>query len=149
MRLTRIYSTLVQFPVERAVALPLAGQPLRPASQPALLVQLETDVGARGIGFGQISAGPRSLLVAVEEELAPLLIGESALHHERLWPKVQALDSPAAQRAYAAVDIALWDLKGKAAGLPLWRLLGGVRESAKAFSAEPAAAHLSADEAIA
>ncbi len=146
MQLTRIIPTLLRLPRERAVALPLAGQPAGPTALTVLLVQLETDDGITGLGFGCIADSGRALMATIEDDLAPLLLGEDPLHHERLAAKVHGVD---AARAYAFIDIALWDLKARAAGLPLWRLLGGVRDRAKVFSAEAAAGSLSTADAIA
>jgi L-alanine-DL-glutamate epimerase-like enolase superfamily enzyme len=150
MNISRLDARQLRLPPAGPVSLPLAGGVA--ASRTAidvLLVQVETNAGTTGIGFGPIAGGGRSLLAAIEDDLGPILIGENALNHERLWAKAQALNEPVVQRAHAFIDIALWDLKGKAAGLPLWRLLGGARESAKTFTAETAPAQLSADEVIA
>ncbi|MFL5339627.1 MAG: mandelate racemase/muconate lactonizing enzyme family protein [Gemmataceae bacterium] len=146
MRITRIVATLLRLPHDRAVALPLAGQSAGPAHLAVLLVQLETDDGLGGLGFGPVADGGRALVAAIEDDLAPRLVGDDPLHHERLAAKVRELG---ATSAYAFIDLALWDLKAKAAGLPLWRLLGGLRDRAKAFTAETASASLSANEAIA
>jgi L-alanine-DL-glutamate epimerase-like enolase superfamily enzyme len=114
-----------------------------------LLVQLHTDAGVTGFGFGETSHGSRSLIAAVEEELAPLLVGSDARHHQQFAVTVRRSDSVTAQLAYGVVDIALWDLAAKASGLPLWRLLGGARDRARAMSAAAATAGLSADDVIA
>src|SRR5439155_8837916 len=111
-----------------------------------LLVQLETDAGLTGLGFCTYPHGGRSLLACIEDELTPLLVDEDPLNHERLWAKSRSLGQPT---AYAPIDIALWDLKAKAAGVPLGKLLGGVSDSAKAFTAETAGAGMTADEVIA
>jgi L-alanine-DL-glutamate epimerase-like enolase superfamily enzyme len=149
MRITRLDAKLLRLPQGKSVSLPMAGAGGDPrAAVNLLLIQVETDAGVTGLGFGVIGAGGRSLIAAVDE-LAPILTGENALNHERLWARVQALDSPAAQRAYAAVDIALWDLKAKSAGVPLARLLGGARESVMALSGHAASSLLSADDVIA
>ena len=148
MRLTRILPTLLRLPRERSVALPLVGRPVAPTPLSVLLIQLDTDAGVSGLGFGCFAEGGRSLVAAIEDDLTPLVVGENALNHERLWAKSRTLESAAARQAYAAVDLALWDLKAKAAGLPLWRMLGGVRESAKCFTAETAMPGLTTDEII-
>jgi L-alanine-DL-glutamate epimerase-like enolase superfamily enzyme len=150
MRITRIDSQLLRIPLEKSIPLSVAGKATIP--RPAvtvLLVQVETDGGMTGVGFGCFADGGRSLLAAIEDDITPLLVGENALHHERLWAKVHTLESAAAHSAYATIDVALWDLKGKAAGSPLWKLLGGVRESAKCFTAETAGACTAADAVIA
>jgi len=149
MRITRVDAKLLHVPQGKSVSLPMSGSAgdARSLVQ-VLLAQVETDGGVTGVGFGTITAGGRSLL-AVIDELSPMLIGENALNHERLWARVQALDSPAALRAYTVVDVALWDLKAKAAGVPLARLLGGARDAATAFAGQTAASSLSTDDVVA
>src|SRR5260221_12720009 len=100
MQLTRIIPTLLRLPRERAVALPLAGQPAGPTALTVLLVQLETDDGITGLGFGCIADSGRALMATIEDDLAPLLLGEDPLHHERLAAKVHGVD---AARAYALI----------------------------------------------
>jgi L-alanine-DL-glutamate epimerase-like enolase superfamily enzyme len=82
--------------------------------------------------------------------LKPRLIGADPQLHERLHAKLRR-DLPTGglvNIALAAVDLAVWDLKGKAANLPLWQLLGGARDSASAHAAETAAAWMSAEQVI-
>ena len=80
----------------------------------------------------------------VTDILKPLLIGENPLDNERLWSKMFGLtyqkgwSQIGATRqqilaAMAAVDIALWDIKGKAANMPVWRLLGGYRNTVPCY----------------
>src|SRR5438067_1845219 len=112
MRITRLEAKLLRLPRGKSVSLPLAGAAGDPrAAVNLLLVQVQTDAGATGLGFGVVGPASGPLMAALGDELAPILTGENATNHERLWARVQALDSPAAQRAYAAVDVALWDLK--------------------------------------
>ena len=75
--------------------------------------------------------------------MAPLVIGENPLDHERLAAKVYWKLQGIGRRglvmqAYSAVDLALWDLRGKAASLPLYKLLGGARESAPVYGSDTA-----------
>ncbi len=63
---------------------------------------------------------------ALREDLGPVLIGRNPARIENLWPELCALGRPT---AVAAIDIALWDLLGQSAGLPLFRLLGNARET--------------------
>lgn len=147
MRITRVNARLLRLPPPGAKPLPIAGAPA--ASRPGLavlLVQLETDAGLTGLGFGTYPGGGRSLLACIEDDLSPLVTGEDPLQHERLWAKTRSVENPA---PYAPIDIALWDLKAKAAGVPLGRLLGGVSDRAKGFTAETAGACMSADAVIA
>lgn len=96
---------------------------------------IETDRGTTGYGFTGTHAhlaGDQLITRCIATCHAPLLIGEDAAEIDRLWLKLAR--NPALQwigragittLAQAAVDIALWDLKAKAAGVPLWHLLGG------------------------
>jgi L-alanine-DL-glutamate epimerase-like enolase superfamily enzyme len=96
------------------------------------LARLETDEGL--VGWGEcISQFPEATLATkllLERGLAPLLIGDDALDVERLWNKMLGhvwWYGPEGIAAFAvsAVDMALWDVKGKALGLPVCKLLGG------------------------
>ncbi|HLW66993.1 MAG TPA: mandelate racemase/muconate lactonizing enzyme family protein [Gemmataceae bacterium] len=113
-----------------------------------LLVNVETDAGITGIGFGVYAITGRALLATIEDELAPLMIGDDATNHVRLWAKVQTHDNPLAIPAYAAIDIAIWDIKAKQAGVPLWQLLGGVRDKVPIHAAETACPFLTASDTI-
>jgi L-rhamnonate dehydratase len=95
------------------------------------LVEVETDDGRTGHGITAITE-EEAIAAIVNEIVAGNLKGEDPLAHERLWEKMYWLLSPRGQTGYAshaiaAVDVALWDLKGKALGQPVWRLLGGAR----------------------
>src|SRR5262249_61232404 len=93
----------------------------------------------RGRGFAwAVQGGGRALKVVADEDLAPVILGEDPLDHERLAAKVywrlQGIGRLGlVAQAYSAIDLALWDIKGKAAGLPLYKLLGGARGSAPAY----------------
>lgn len=95
------------------------------------LTEIETDTGLIGHGMTAITE-EEIIAAAVREVAGPALIGEDALATEHLWDKLYWLLSPRGQTGYAshtiaALDVALWDLKAKALGLPLWQLLGGAR----------------------
>jgi L-alanine-DL-glutamate epimerase-like enolase superfamily enzyme len=97
--------------------------------------KIVADNGLAGYGFtGTHAHLPSDRLVTscISESYAPLLLGEDAQDGDRLWlklaryPAVQWVGrAGVTQIALAAVDIALWDLRAKSAGLPLWKLLGG------------------------
>lgn len=99
--------------------------------------KITTTDGQSGYGFTGTHAhlaSDRLITACIRDCYAPLLIGEDASDHSRLWRKLAR--NPALQwvgragithLALAAIDVALWDLKAKAAGLPLWSYLGGAR----------------------
>ena len=87
------------------------------------------------------------------DDISPLLQGEDARDHERLGAKVYwALQTIGrrglVQQAYSAFDVALWDLKAKAANLPLYKLLGGARESTPVYGSDTAWLWMSADQIV-
>jgi len=80
-------------------------------------------------GFGITRYG-NPVITLIEEHIAPLLIGEPALAGERLFDMMSRIASSygtagLASYAISAIDLALWDLKGKVLGLPVWELIGG------------------------
>jgi len=106
--------------------------------QDDVLVRVHTDEGITGIGEADSSPSVVKALVDAPESwwrsrgLAGMLVGEDPLHTERLWDKMYRGTlwmgpGGVAMHAIAAVDIALWDIKGKALGLPVHALLGGAR----------------------
>jgi L-rhamnonate dehydratase len=102
------------------------------------LTEIETDTGLVGHGMTAITE-EEIIAAAVREVAGPALIGEDPMATERLWDKLYWLLSPRGQTGYAshtiaALDIALWDLKAKALGQPLWRLLGGARAKVPVYA---------------
>lgn len=102
------------------------------------LVTVQTDAGHTGHGFTAITDA-QVAAAAVNEVLAPALLGTDPTRHEQAWERMYWLLSPRGQtgnasHAMAAVDTALWDIKGKALGLPVWRLLGGAREKVAVYT---------------
>jgi L-rhamnonate dehydratase len=93
----------------------------------SVMVEIETDEGAVGVGLG---GGGWPGAFCVEHYLTPLLIDENPLDIERLWATMYRATYRHGQAgimlmAISAVDLALWDLKGRALGQPVWQLLGG------------------------
>lgn len=99
------------------------------------LVMIATDQGLTGIGLGHGGEIER----AVVKRLAPLLIGEDPINVERLWQKMWVPKLIGRRglttRAISAIDIGLWDLRAKAANLPLYKMLGGYRDSVPTYVA--------------
>lgn len=102
------------------------------------VVQVDTDQGVSGHGLTGITheAVVRTI---VDRVLKPALIGTDALCHEARWDQMYWLLSSRGQTGYAhhaiaAVDIALWDIKGKHLAQPIWRLLGGARSSVPTYA---------------
>jgi L-alanine-DL-glutamate epimerase-like enolase superfamily enzyme len=110
----------------------------RPAQRSAF-VRINTDDGMDGIGEASPMQGGRASLGIINHELAPRLIGQDPLDHavllDRLGHEMVKLGEGALTGALAALDIAMWDLKGKLTGLPLYKLMGGAWRTALPFYA--------------
>ena len=93
-----------------------------------LFVKIFTDEGIYGVG--ESSGWPRVIETAIKD-LAPLLIGEDPFHIEKLWQKMllatmgHGMTGIVGSGAMTGIDMALWDIKGKALNTPVWNLLGG------------------------
>ena len=115
-----------------------AGGAARDTSLSVCLTEIETADGMIGHGFTGITE-EEVIAEVIDEIVEPALIGEDALAHERIWNKLYWLLTPRGQTGYAshaisAIDIALWDIKGKTFGQPVWRLLGGARERVPVYT---------------
>lgn len=101
------------------------------------LVEVEAGDGLVGHGITAITE-EEAVAALVNEVAGPALLGSDALAREAIWEKLYWLLVPRGQtghacHAIAAIDLALWDIAGKAAGMPVWRLLGGARPAAPAY----------------
>jgi L-alanine-DL-glutamate epimerase-like enolase superfamily enzyme len=95
------------------------GQPM--VNQSSNVIVIETQSGLKGIGEG---GEPRTM-----EEAARMLIGKDPFRIEQQWQRMmRGMFYPAGREklhSLGGLDLALWDLKGKALGVPIWQLLGG------------------------
>ncbi len=96
-----------------------------------VLVKLGSDNGEEGVGYTYtIGVGGSAIKALVDDTIRELLVGQDADRIESLWDtmwwKLHYIGRGGiASFAMSAVDLALWDLRGKSVGLPLWKLLGG------------------------
>lgn len=92
-------------------------------------VKIHTEDGLYGLGEASLS-GRQAAVVGALEHIAPLLIGCDATRIEHIWQDIFRgtfwRGGPVLQSALAGIDIALWDLNGKALGVPVHRMLGGL-----------------------
>jgi L-alanine-DL-glutamate epimerase-like enolase superfamily enzyme len=106
------------------------------SGQDALVVRIETDAGITGLG--EVDSAPMAVKHAIEGPfshttatgLANVILGEDPFETEYLWHKMYRANIYAGRRgvgfhAMSGIDMALWDIKGKALGQPVWKLLGG------------------------
>lgn len=105
------------------------------------IVKIETsDPGLYGIGSASDLYSPGAVTAVVEELYAPQLIGRDPADIEDIWQTLYASgywrNGAASNTALGGIDVALWDIKGKQAGMPVYQLLGG-----RARQAVPCYAH--------
>ncbi len=107
------------------------------ARRGGLIVEVETDSGI--VGIGEAGLGGGSTARVIEKDLAPLLVGEDPLLIEGLWQKMFARTRQYGRRgivmnAISGIDIALWDIAGKVAKMPVYQLLGACRDRVEAYA---------------
>ncbi|MBA2357246.1 MAG: mandelate racemase/muconate lactonizing enzyme family protein [Actinobacteria bacterium] len=148
-RIAEIRLHPISVPLERAFWMSL--EPYRVAAE--IVVEVETDDGL--VGVGQIHGRPQPEIVRILEAFSPSLVGEDPADHERIWdtlfrstfsrgiarfeaadgqPHFGAGSKPQLMAAIAGIDIALWDVKARAAGLPLYKLLGACRSTVACYA---------------
>ncbi|MDR5839129.1 mandelate racemase/muconate lactonizing enzyme family protein [Caballeronia sp. LZ034LL] len=104
------------------------------------LVRIETDTGLVGWGEGGQYGPPEPVAACIDHVLAPKLIGRDPTEPVRIWEELYNFSRDFGQKgtyveAISALDIALWDIAGQSAGLPVWKMLGGrFRESVPAYA---------------
>lgn len=147
MKITHIQSQIVRLPADE----PLAGGPSTPgATRDFVVLTIGTDQGVEGIGFSFFGGALLGALKVAIDALGALTVGEDPLKIEAVAAKLRAaagMSGPGGifTLALAAIDIALWDIKGKALNLPLARLLGGFRESVPTYASGALMRHFPLD----
>lgn len=117
-------------------------------SQQTPMVRITDSDGATGVGYSYtIGQGGPAIMSLLQESLAPQLIGHDADNIERIWrsllfsthaTSVGAITS----LSLAAIDIALWDLRCKRAGLPLYKMAGGSKDKVPMYTTEGGWLHI-------
>ncbi|MGM0398623.1 MAG: mandelate racemase/muconate lactonizing enzyme family protein [Halobacteriota archaeon] len=103
------------------------------------ITYVRTTDGIEGVGYSLGYEGAPLIAEAVESLLAPMVVGEDPRDTERLWDRmyegtIQIGRTGLLLRAISTVDIALWDVKAKAADEPLYKLLGGYTDEVPAYA---------------
>lgn len=125
------------YPLSAPIREPFRFSQARVGTRVALLVEIETDEGIVGWGEGY---GPPRLLASVVENYAELLVGADPLAGDAIWEALYNRLRDHGQKGVviqglSAVDIALWDIRGKAFGVPVHRLMGGpLRTEVQAYA---------------
>jgi D-arabinonate dehydratase len=125
VKITQVEAFAISIPLRAAVSDAVR----RITHRDSLIVRITTESGLVGVGFTLGYDGSLAMVSMVDCIYRPMLVGANALHSEALWSEmyrqsIQAGRRGAALRAMSAIDIALWDLRGKAAKMPVMHLLG-------------------------
>ncbi|MGH8813313.1 MAG: mandelate racemase/muconate lactonizing enzyme family protein [Advenella sp.] len=149
VNIEKITTRIVALPLERPIQHVYLGARTQFAT---LIVQVYTTDGCIGFGYASIESVPMvSAVRCIVQGLAPYMRGQDALRreslYERMWQlTVDLLHDGAVNLALAAIDVALWDIAGKQAGMPLWKLLGGFRQAVPAYASWTLWRHMSLAE---
>ena len=132
MKITRIEPIFLKIPYEHGAPKPASHAMGAWDMQPILLMRVETDAGLTGWGEAFGHSSTPVTITAIAEIVAKLALGRECLDiatlMEDLTRRTQSMArSGPVQFALSGLDIALWDLAGKAQGKPVWQLLGGAR----------------------
>jgi L-alanine-DL-glutamate epimerase-like enolase superfamily enzyme len=133
MKITGIDTVVLRIPPPRPMSLEFADHRM-------VVAFISTDAGLEGFGYTLAfgGGGAEAMQVYLETRLKPLLLGEDPRLVERLWEKMFRADRGIrrvglAAYAVSALDIGLWDLAGKAAGQPLYRMWGAATDRVEAY----------------
>jgi mannonate dehydratase len=105
-----------------------------PAGSRLVIVRVDTsEPGLYGIGCATFTQRHLAVIAAIEHHLAPLVVGHDASRIEDLYHRMTVngywRNGPVLNNAISGIDMALWDIKGKMAGMPVYDLLGGACRS--------------------
>lgn len=133
MKIARVRATPLNLPVTVNAA-----RGSKTTSLSVCLVSVETDTGL--IGTGMTAITEEEVIGSIVNDIAAHhLVGMDPMRHEQVWERLYWLLTPRGQSGYAshaiaAIDLALWDIKGQALGEPCWRLLGGARNEVPVYA---------------
>lgn len=133
MKIASVRATPLNLPVTMG-----QGARAKSTSLSLCIVDVTLDDGRTGTGMTAITE--EEVVASIVNDIAShALIGLDPLRHEQIWDKLYWLLTPRGQSGYAshaiaAIDLALWDLKGQILGQPVWRLLGGARPQVPVYA---------------
>ncbi len=106
----------------------------------AIIVRVETSEGITGYGEAHPGRSPGAVVSLIHNTLAPMLIGMKATDCVGVWQRVHRMQlsshgvGSGASLGLSGIDMALWDIRGKAANMPLYELLGGSKKRIPAYA---------------
>src|SRR5260221_12457331 len=151
MKITGPRTEIIELPADE----PLANAPDNPSGKrPIVTLRLQTDGGAEGVGVAYFGGALSRTLRHAIDELGVLCVGEDPQRVEAIQQKLSNAAGGSAgtggiyHLALSALDIALWDIRGKALDLPLWKLLGGARDRVPTYASGALMRGLSLDRVV-
>jgi L-talarate/galactarate dehydratase len=150
MQIERVWSQIVRLPADEPLA---DGKTVPGATRDIVVVKIATKDGIEGIGATFFGAGMTGALKVAVEELGALAVGADPHQVERIADKLRqgaGTSGPGGvfTLALSAIDTALWDIRGKALGVPLATLLGGYRDRVPAYASGALMRTQSLDEVV-
>jgi L-alanine-DL-glutamate epimerase-like enolase superfamily enzyme len=136
MKITKVEAMVLTCPLDK----PIMDATYTLPHRSAVIVRVDTDEGLFGIGEAAYFGGPPMITkTVIEKELQEYLVGEDPLNIERLWETMYQRSIKHGRKgvvvaSMSGIDVALWDIKAQAAGMPLYRLLGGCYEQIRAYA---------------
>ncbi|WP_332825836.1 mandelate racemase/muconate lactonizing enzyme family protein [Ramlibacter sp.] len=138
MKITAIQATPISFrlPEGKTVTMGVGSTTKRDA----IVVRVQTDAGITGYGEAHPGRSPGAITSLIHSTIAPMLVGMEATDVVGAWQRVHRMQlsshglGAGAALALSGIDMALWDIRGKAAGMPLYELLGGTRRRMPAYA---------------
>ncbi len=151
MKITGHQSTIVKLPADE----PLAGGPTVAGTRNFVTLTLHTDQpGLNGIGLTHFGGPLTPALKQTVDILAGMIVGDDPMRIEAIGDRLRTAAGASAgpgglfTLALAAIDIALWDIKGKALGLPVSTLVGGHRTSVPTYASGALMRHFTLEQCV-
>ena len=134
MKISSVETDVCRVPMPQ----PLVDSTIRLTEWELVISKVRTDTNLTGVGWSYtLGTGGAAVRSLIQEMLVPHVVGQDPFHieriNERLWWAISRYGSGMTTLAVAPLDIAIWDVLGKAVGRPLWELLGGCRERIPAY----------------
>ena len=136
LKIARVEGFATSFPVKQGVTLGIG----RAVKRDAIIVKVTTESGLIGWGESHHGRCPGAIAQLINTTLRQLVLGMDAADVVGVWAKIYTGQlashgmGTAAALAMSGIDLALWDIRGKAVGWPLYKLLGGSNKPIKAYA---------------
>jgi L-alanine-DL-glutamate epimerase-like enolase superfamily enzyme len=153
MKIVRVRTHIARLPADEPLA---DGAGVPGTTRDHVVLKLWTNDDIDGIGVAFFGGPILNALKAACDDLGALVVGEDAARPERVAEKLRSVGASTGAASFggiftlalSAIDMALWDIKGKSVGLPLSRLLGGHRDAVPAYASGALMRHQSLDDTM-